>query len=492
MYAVDQFAIDNGRSGLELMEAAGAGVTDAIVKRWAPRPTAILCGPGNNGGDGWVVARRLREAGWPVTIFSLVKRQALKGDAASMAAEWEFDYRSISGFDWSNFDLVVDAMFGAGLSRSLEGEAAVIAEQSWHQNEAQIVAVDVPSGMDGCAEQSSGPFVKATMTVTFHRFKPAHVLEPFRTHCGEVELVDIGIPKGWDNNVPVEAAVNSPLDWRVPNVRDAAAIHKHSRGRVFVRAGPAGTTGAARLAGSAALVSGAGFVTLHCPDAGALAEVVTDDRTLVAKLDPDYDLAARMPSGAVAVLGPGAGSSDGFKSEVLGVAERGGPAVLDADALSSFQGNTERLFEVLSPNIVLTPHDGEFKRLFPDIQAPSKIERARQAAERCGAVVLLKGPDTVIAAPDRDVRVNIHSSPRLATAGTGDLLAGLIGALMAQGMSGFDAACAGAWIHGEAGLRCGPGATVETVLQKLPAAIAQVERLQQRCAAQQRVYAADG
>ncbi len=496
MGAADRYAIEAGRSGGALMDAAGAGIASAIQQRWAPRATAVLCGPGNNGGDGWEAAHLLARAGWPVRVFSLVERGALNGDAARAAQKWADDVAPLERCDPAQFALVIDALFGAGLTRALDGEAARLAEQT-QRGSRVVVSADVPSGVDGDLARPLGPAFTADLTVTFHRFKPAHLLQPAAKLCGEVTLVDIGIPAGWEQAAAPQAHLNDPTLWPSTGRALDVEAHKHSRGRLCVRAGPKGATGAARLSARAALIGGAGFVTLLCRD-NALVEAAKEDAALVTRAFAAEDgfgeiLAAHRADAWV--IGPGAGLTDSLRRAVVSALERGGPGVLDADALSVFASGVQTLFEALHDQVVLTPHGGEFARLFPDLAAESnlsKIEKTRRAAMRAGCIVLHKGPDTVIADPQGRVRVNAHASAALATAGTGDVLAGLIGAFLAQGVNAFDAASAGAWIHGEAGRRSGAGATVDTVLAKSPGALAHLVDLHTRQAALRRVTAADG
>ena len=495
MGEADRYAIRAGRSGGALMDAAGAGIANAIQRRWAPRPAAVLCGPGNNAGDGWEAAHRLARAGWPVRVFSMVDRKALKGDAARAATKWTGPVEALEACDPSRFGLIIDALFGAGLTGALKGEAARLAKAS--RAGPVVVAADVPSGVDGDLARPRGVSFQADLSVTFHRFKPAHLLQPAAALCGEVVLVDIGIPQGWRDAAPPLGEVNHLALWPSLGQPLDAGAHKHSRGRLCVRSGPRGATGAARLSARAGLICGAGFVTLLCLE-DALSEAAKEDAAIVTRaFEPGAPFAAALDAhrADAVVMGPGAGVTDVLKSAVLSALQRGGRMVLDADALSVFVPEPEALFEGLHDQVVLTPHGGEFARLFSDLAVDAglnKIEQTRRAAARAGCVVLQKGSDTVISKPGGQVRVNVHASPRLATAGTGDVLAGLIGGLLAQGADAFDAACAGAWIHGEAGRRSGEGAIVDTVLAKLPAALSHLQDLQSRRAALQRLTAPHG
>lgn len=493
MGAADGFAMDHGRSGGALMDAAGAGLARSLQRRWAARPAAVLCGPGNNGGDGWEAAVQLKQAGWPVEVFCLGRRADLKGDAARAAQKWTGRVQTLSQCDPLQYALVVDALFGAGLSRPLDGEPARLAEACNTARGAGLVVVsaDVPSGLDGDLARGDGPVFHADLTVTFHRLKPAHLLQPGRSACGEIALIDIAIPEGWREAAPPCGEINTPQLWPGVAADPDRSAHKHSRGRLCVLSGPAGATGAARLTAAAGQIGGAGFVTLACPP-DALAECARA-RSLVTKafdLEADFAGVLAEHRADAGVLGPGAGLSEATVRRVRQALAHGAPLVLDADGLTSFADDPAGLFDAVCGPVVLTPHAGEFARLFPDLAGRddlNKIEITRQAAARSGAVIVYKGPDTVIASPGGGVRVNVHASPRLATAGTGDVLAGLIGALLAQGVDAFDAASAAVWIHGEAGRRCGPGATVETVMANLPAALAALADDTRRTAALQRL-----
>lgn len=484
MSAADRYAMKQGRSGGALMDAAGEAIAREIARRWSPRPLAVLCGPGNNGGDGWEAAARLKARGWPVELFTMKPAGALKGDAARAAAKWDGETKGLEACDPHAFDLVLDALFGAGLTRPLEGEPARLAAACAGKT---VIAADAPSGVHGNRAEAEGPAFSAALTVTFHRYKPVHLLHPGRAACGEIVLADIGLPDGWWEAAPATAEHNDPDLWTVPGVHIEAGAHKHQRGRLCVLSGGHGASGAARLASESGLSGGAGYVTLLCPP-DALTECAASMQAVVTRaFDPDADFAQILDAhrAEAAVLGPGAGKDAQTRRRVTQALEQGAANVLDADAMTAFEDEPEHLFAGLHGRCVLTPHAGEFARVFPDLakNAENKIETARAAARRAGAVIVLKGPDTVIAAPDGRVRVNTHASPRLSTAGTGDVLAGLVGAFLAQGAQAFDAASAAVWVHGEAGRRMGPGDTAASLIALLPAALRHVRDVQSRRAA---------
>lgn len=453
MATADQAAIAAGTPSLELMERAGAAVADAIAERFSVRPVAVLCGPGNNGGDGYVVARLLKARGWPVELRALAPPET--ADAKAMAARW--DGGSVAFEAPLRARLYVDALFGAGLSRPLAGEAAAMAQRLAEQPEA-VVAVDVPSGLPGDTGEPSGASVCAGLTVTFHAKKPAHVLEPGAARCGEVIVADIGLA-----DTTGDLYENTPELWLPRFPWPNAASHKHARGRLVVISGEAWNTGAARLAARSGLRLGAGLVTLLSPAEALAVNAAHLEAVMLRPFDTDTELEQLAADVDAAIIGPAAGVNESTLMNVLALARTGAALVLDADAITVFRDDPEELFSVLDVDDVLTPHPGEFERLFPGLLAssPDRISAARAAARQAAAIVLLKGADTVIAAPDGRAAVNTNGSPWLATAGSGDVLAGFIGGLIAQGMESFQAACAAAWIHADAAELHGPGLIAE-------------------------------
>ena len=482
MYRADALATEAGIAGLELMEAAGAAIAREIIQRWRKMPALILCGPGNNGGDGFVVARLLEAEGWPVRLVLLGNKENLKGDAATNARRWK---GAVDGLGEGLFrhapqggELVVDALFGAGLTRPLEGAAAWAVEELERRG-LPVVAVDVPSGIDGdsghiLGGEGGGVAVRAQLTVTFFRRKPGHLLLPGRSLCGEVVVADIGTPVPVLDDIAPQQYENGPALWHemylVPGVED----HKYSRGHAVVMGG-AQMTGAARLAARACLRAGAGLVSIACDSEVWPVYAATTPGVLavpLAGLDSLSGLLADERKNLY-LLGPGNGISGETRARVLAVLGAGRACVLDADALGVFTDSPEVLFDSIRSPCVLTPHEGEFRRLFGDGDGTregeeGKLARARSAARRSGAVVLLKGADTVIADPQGNAVINGNAPPTLATAGSGDVLAGFIAGLMAQGMPPFAAACAGAWIHGAAGASFGPGLIAEDLPDLLP------------------------
>jgi hydroxyethylthiazole kinase-like uncharacterized protein yjeF len=468
MGAADRAAIAAGTSGFTLMQRAGQGVADAIVARFAKGPVTVLCGPGNNGGDGYVIASRLKEAGWPVRVAGADPGK-LSGDAAEAAEGWGGEISALSTDALDGADLLVDALFGAGLKRPLDGALQALLKAA-EARRIPIVSVDLPSGLDSDTGKALDYAPQARLTVTFHRQKPAHVLEPGRSLCGEIVVADIGLAE------PVEAKLfeNQPNLWLDRFPWPQTGGHKSQRGWLMVVSGPAAKTGAARLASRGGLRVGAGLVTVLSPPGAVIVNAAHLEAVMLAPFNDAEALAEQASKASAVVIGPAAGVGEATRANLLSLAKLDAALIVDADALTTFKDDTATLFDVLSVKDVMTPHPGEFERVFPGLLngSDNRITAARTAAERSGAVVLLKGSDTVIAAPDGRAAVNTNSAPWLATAGSGDVLAGLIGGLIAQGMTSFDAACAGAWLHGAAGAAFGPGLISEDLPGMIPGVLA--------------------
>ena len=373
-------------------------------------------------------------------------------------------------------DLAVDGIFGAGLTRSVDGAARAVIE-ALAERHLPVVAIDVPSGVDGASGEVRGIAPRAVKTVTFFRKKPGHLLLPGRNHCGETIIVQIGIPETVLDRVAPDTAADDPLWWLGGFPRPSLESHKYTRGHALV-AGGGMMTGAARLAAKSALRTGAGLVTLAAPTAAfqvysaGLTGVIVHP---VADLEDFRALLADKRRNAV-LIGPGAGVGAETRDKTLAILGAEKCAVLDADALTSFADDPGTLFSSIRSPCVMTPHEGEFARLFD--ATGSKPERARRAARQSGAVVLLKGADTVIAAPDGCVAINANAPPDLATAGSGDVLAGIVLGLLAQGMEPFAAAAAAAWMHGEAARRIGAGLVSEDLVEALAPVLRDLARRQ--------------
>jgi len=458
MARADALAIAGGVSGIALMEAAGRAVARAAHRRFRPCRTLVLVGPGNNGGDGYVAARLLEARGWPVSVAALAAPRP-GSDAARAAARWRGPMVPFGPAEAARAALVVDAVFGAGLAREVEG---VVAE-TLAAPRAPVLAVDVPSGLDGATGRVRGVAPEAALTVTFFRLKPGHLLLPGRQLCGEIMLADIGLPSSVLSRVAPRAWRNAPALWSLP--RPGAEAHKYSRGHLTILGG-ATMTGASRLAAGAAHRAGVGLVTIVAPSAAAAAAYRTGDPGTIVTEEP-LDALLADTRRQVWLAGPGLPPGEATRAALRRLLAAGRSVVADAGALVACAGEPALLVGCS----VLTPHAGEFARVFGPV-GEDKPAAARRAAVATGAVVLLKGADTVIAAPDGRVAVNDNAPPSLATGGTGDVLAGIIAALLAQGMAAFEAACAGAWLQGKAARR-GPESLVATdLITLLPAAMA--------------------
>jgi NAD(P)H-hydrate epimerase len=472
MGQADAATIAAGTPGIVLMENAGAAVVAEIVRRWSARPAVVLCGPGNNGGDGFVIARLLRHKGWDIRLYLMGDVARLNGDAALAAAEWGTDIIPLTGdttFCGANDDtgLVVDALFGAGLTRPVEGVAEAAITQLIEQD-VPVVAVDMPSGVDGNSGEVRGVAFRADLTVTFCRPKIGHVLLPGRIQCGELVVADIGIPDRVVEGLNVQVFHNSPALWRDHFPRPSLLGHKYSRGHALVVGGGAVASGAARMAAQGALRAGAGLVTALAP--GDALAVYAAHLTSVM-LDDIDNLPTRLedPRCNAVLIGPGCGVNTATAQRTLAALAAGKRCVIDADAITSLKNEPAKLFAALSPKSVLTPHEGEFSRLF-DFSG-DKRSRAGAAASLAGAVVVLKGGDTIVAAPDGRASINTNAPAQLATAGAGDVLAGFILGLIAQGMPSYEAACAGTWLHGAAAAHLSHGLIAEDLPEALPAVL---------------------
>ncbi|WP_281301118.1 MULTISPECIES: NAD(P)H-hydrate dehydratase [unclassified Iodidimonas] len=498
MAKADQAAIRLGTSGLSLMEAAGRGIAEEALthmkgNRVKGRRALILAGPGNNGGDGWVAARHLMKAGIVVLVMSLVDPHELRGDAAAMAALYKgawavFDPDLVDPDILGDYDLIIDALFGAGLSRPVDGAAADLIAAA-NRSGAYHVAVDVPSGLSGDSGQPLGLVFDADLTVSFFRKKPGHLLMPGRQKCGQLVVRQIGIPDSVLDDIQPMVYENHPALWADHWPQLAPDGHKYQRGHALVMSGGPPFTGAARLTASAALRAGAGAVTLITPEESYPIQAASLMEVMVAPFKDRAGYRAFMddPRRTVLALGPGLGLHPDTREKVADALATAKPCVLDADGLSCFADDPEALFAMIgsrAEDVVMTPHGGEFARLFGTTPAPdsadqadqadqkggaeSKLERSLMAAQKSGAVIVHKGADSVIAAPDGRAAINSNAPPWLATAGSGDVLTGLVAGLMAQGMPAFEAACSAVWLHGAAALPAGRGLIAGDLIAALP------------------------
>ncbi|OSQ48802.1 NAD(P)H-hydrate dehydratase [Thalassospira alkalitolerans] len=472
MYDADRKTIEAGTPGDVLMENAGTAVVDEITSRWSPRSATVLCGPGNNGGDGFVIARLLRNAGWSVRLGLLCDVDKLTGDAALNAKRWDGAVERLSPALLVGAELIVDCLFGAGLARVIDGEIADLVH-TVNAGNVPLIAVDVPTGVDGNTGEIRGVAIKANLTVTFCRAKPGHYLLPGRVLCGELVIRDIGIADQTVRDIRPTLMRNDPACWRAGIHWPDLDGHKYHRGHLLA-VGGATMTGATRLVARAARRVGAGLLTVVAEPA-ALPVYASDSPGIMTAPIANLDELLKDCRHNAVVIGPGFGIGDETRSRIIQLLHYCRCTVLDADALTSFSEQPSTLFFAIQGPTVLTPHEGEFARLFPDIEG-DKLTRARAAAKRSGATVLIKGADTVIAAPDGRAAISVINAPWLATAGSGDVLSGIIGGLMAQGMDMFDAACMAVWLHARAGADIGPGLIAEDIPKHLPVLLGELWR----------------
>jgi hydroxyethylthiazole kinase-like uncharacterized protein yjeF len=478
MERADRLTIAAGTPGFALMLSAGQAVAETAMDLVEEGSILVVAGRGNNGGDGFVAAAELAARGREVSVILLCERDSLQGDAASAARGWKFPVLPFNPQAIGRPALIIDALFGAGLNRPVKGEPHDMIE-AINANGAPVLSVDLPSGVNGTTGAVMGVAVGATETVTFFRRKPAHLLLPGRIHCGRVRVADIGIDAGVLAEIHPRTFENIPQFWRksfpVPQIDG----HKYARGHAIVVSGEIAATGAARMSARGALRAGAGLVTLASPRDALAVNASALTAVMVRAIDTVAEFAELLTDRRLntCVIGPGAGLGEHTRDFVLSALSAKRNLVLDADALTSFADAPDHLFEAIKashdPQVVLTPHEGEFPRLFSDISNKhpyrSKLERVRAAAERSGAVVLLKGPDTVVASPEGRATIAANAPPWLATAGAGDVLAGMISGMLAQGVTAFEAACIGTWMHGEAAREAGPGLIAEDLPEVLPA-----------------------
>lgn len=468
MGACDAAAAASGLDSFALMERAGQAVAAAALRHFGEtRRFAVLCGPGNNGGDGYVAARALHDSGGNVALFHFGDPEKLKGDALTARMPCPLPSAPLAEFVPEDGDLVVDAIFGAGLARDVPPEVAGVIE-AVTAADVPVLAVDLPSGLCGRRGMALGAAFKANRTLTFMARKPGHLLLPGRILCGETGVFDIGIPhrlvrSAWGGKL----RINDPRWWQGAIPSEGADAYKFKRGHLVVFSGDAWKTGAARLSARSGFRAGAGLVTLASPRDALPVNAPALTAVMLREIDDAAELEAWLEDKRLSafVLGPGFGVGEKARDFVRLLADR--PLVLDADGITAFQDDAASLFSLFAQGqtrLVLTPHEGEFARLFPDIAADralGKVEKTQAAAARAHAVVIYKGADSVIAAPDGRAAINVNAPPWLATAGSGDVLAGIVGGLLAQGVPAYEAACAAVFLHGDAAGRLGRGMTAE-------------------------------
>ncbi|MDA0708259.1 MAG: NAD(P)H-hydrate dehydratase [Proteobacteria bacterium] len=474
MAMADQIAITelkkHGRSGLDLMEQAGLAVVRHLSGMIGPGKVLIMCGPGNNGGDGFVIARHLKALSWAVDVALFGPKARLKGDARHMAERWDGDILSLKSVKVNApYDVVVDAVFGTGLAKDIVGDLKKTIDII-NSIDAYKVAVDIPSGVQGDTGKILASAFKADCTITFFREKPAHSLYPGKDYCGKVIVAEIGITDRVFSSVKPTIHKNHPDLWKNSLPKSHPSSHKYDKGHAVVVSGGVAHTGAARLAAKASLRIGAGLVSVSSPkDAISIHAAHLTAIMIRNRDDLKADLCDRRLNAWC--IGPAAGVTIETKLNVMDILSSGKKTVLDADALSVFENQPVQLFESLHSDCVLTPHGGEFIRLFPKLKTEDKLSASLTAAKISGAVIVYKGADTVIASPNGHAAISTNAPATLATAGTGDVLAGLITGFLAQGMSAYEAACAAVWIHGECANRFGQGLISEDLESLIPSVL---------------------
>ena len=485
--ALDQWAIERlGRPGIELMERAGRGLAELVAGLVDNGQIVVVCGKGNNGGDGLVAARLLRDWGRDVQVLLLGDGDELQGDAAT-------NFQRLPGPEAQRFDpaalrgaaVIVDAILGTGFAGEPREPARGAIDAINAVSDAVVVACDVPSGVDASSGEVAGSAVRARATATFHAAKPGLWIAPGKDHAGDVRVIDIGIPAGG----PVQPQIGLISDLALHSIpRRARESTKFVAGSVLVCGGSTGLTGAPCLASESAMRAGAGYVTAFVPASlnqifeGRLLEVMTvpapDERGSLRPSAAQHVI-DRVPRSDALVLGPGLGRAPKAQKLARKLARRADlPLLLDADGLNAHAGRLEWLAQRRAPT-VLTPHAGELARLLGRVSAEVEAHRlqfARNAATQAGAVVVLKGDDTIVAHPNGWAAVNRGGAPALATAGTGDVLSGVIGAYLAKHLDPFHAACAGVLVHARAGrlaaAAIGPeGVIASDVIAALPQAL---------------------
>ncbi|MDB5554539.1 MAG: hypothetical protein JWL86_4523 [Rhizobium sp.] len=470
---IDAACVASGIPGFRLMTAAGFAVAASALRHFpGARRFVVLAGPGNNGGDAYIAAGALKEAGAAVEVFQMKPDRPSTDDAARALAECCIAAKTMDAYEPAEGDVVIDGVFGAGLSRDVPSElAALIAKIE--PPRIPVLAIDLPSGIDGHTGQVLGAAFKADVTVTFMALKPGMLLLPGREHCGKVEVAEIGVPKRLIEAHQSNVRINGPEIWKAYQHPHDASAHKYSRGALAVFSGGASHTGAARLTAAAGLKAGAGLVTIASPAEAMEINATHLTAIMLRDIDDIGELNAWLEDKRLStfVLGPSFGVGAKARDFVLALRDR--RLVLDADGITSFKDDPGILFNAFAtgePHLILTPHEGEFRRLFANIADDarlSKVDKAIAAARRANAAIIYKGSDTVIAGPDGRAAVNTNAPPSLATAGSGDVLAGICGALLAQGYPAFEAACAAVWHHGDAAKRAGDGLTAETLVENV-------------------------
>ena len=471
MAKADLLTIESGISSLDLMFNAGKKVFNNLPVQRGKR-ALFICGPGNNGGDGYVAADLLLKQGMEIDIYCPISKAKESNDNLHYKQKLNKSLFVSKIRSLSNYCYVVDALFGTGLSRTMSNDLSSLVSKI-NQSKLDVFSVDIPSGINGDTSAVLGEAFKASKTITFFNKKKCHYLYPGKKYCGEIVVEDIGIKKNVLDKIMPNIKKNDPSLWIKNFPFPVSSDHKYSRGMLVINTGPQFQTGAARLAGRSAMRVGAGAVTMVCDEETAkiLEPQISVELLSVIKEKNDFQKLLKDKRVSSVLVGPGNGVNDETKARVLMALAFVDHCVIDADAITCFENNPEELFIDTYPHTILTPHEGEFKRLFGEGIAlmEDKVLKCVEAAKLAGSIVLLKGADTVIADPEGNVVINASEAPYLATAGSGDVLAGIIASLVGDNkMNAFDAACAGAYIHSKLGEMIGPGLIAEDLIDNIP------------------------
>ena len=479
MAKADLLTIESGISSLDLMFNAGKKVFDNLPIQKGKK-ALFICGPGNNGGDGYVAADLLLKKGMEIDIYCPISKARESNDNLYYKQKLNNSLFVSKIKNITNYCYVVDALFGTGLSRTMSNDLISLVNNI-NQSKLDVYSVDIPSGINGDTSAVLGGAFNASKTITFFNKKKCHYLYPGKKHCGKIIVEDIGINTDVFEKIMPNIKKNDPSLWIKSFPFPVSSDHKYSRGMLVINTGPQFQTGAARLAGRSAMRVGAGAVTMVCDEETAkiLEPQISVELLSVIKEKNDIQKLLKDKRVSCALIGPGNGVNDETKARTLMALAFVDHCVIDADAITCFETNPEELFIDTYTHTILTPHEGEFKRLFGDKLSiiEDKVLRCLEASKKAGSIVLLKGADTVIASPDGQVVINSSEEPYLATAGSGDVLAGIIASLVGEKkMRAFDAACAGAWIHSRLGELIGPGLIAEDLVDKIPYVIKELTK----------------
>ncbi len=474
-YLIDKMAVDEGVSLSDLMETAGKRSAEIIINEIVPKiknfnkKIYVICGPGNNGGDGFVVARYLKEEGISIRILSLNSEKELNNVVMQKLKDLDTELENIGEISFSEADVVVDAIFGVGINRPVNKNYVKVFREI-NKESKLIVSLDIPSGVDTDTGLLMPEAIKADHTITFVYPKLGHYLLPAKKYVGNIHVVDIGIPINVNSKIEngYMFHLNSPDYWISDFKWPAEDDHKYKRGHVLVQSGPESSTGAARLAAISALRIGAGAVTLSSSREALNVNATHLTSVMIKEINNSEEFFNFLDQKKInsLIIGPGCGVNQFTKELTLNALNYKISLILDADAISSFEEESVDFIKALEyskADVIITPHEGEFNKIFGNLKG-SKIERTKSAAIKSKSTVILKGNDTVIASPDGEVIISDKTSPFLATAGSGDVLSGICGGLTAQGMKSFKAACAAQWIHSSIGLIAGPGLIAEDMI----------------------------